>query len=278
MNYKNYALVMFAVLISSVSFSSAFATHISGTVENDFNQPLDGAFVTSECIGNYNTATTDSNGDYSVGPNCSGSVNSVQANQYFFDRERQTSVANSATGIDFDLSTITSETVDIWVMNDEGKFTQSAIENHIAAAEEKFKLEHSINFDVVYYSSWNPSDETTCGDAYTTARSTANWPTTNHGAEVLIATYDDSFTDGYACTVRYTSSGNDPSIILANDSGNYPRTIMHEFGHSYSLTHDYGCTNPIPHVMLACGQAHSDYVMNFNNTSDDDVHTNRSWY
>ncbi|KAF6245126.1 M12 family metallo-peptidase [Nitrosopumilus sp. b2] len=273
---KNISLVLaLAVLTMTVGLSPAFAA-ITGEVLDGASTNTD-AWVTAESAGNYQIDYQPSSGDYSVGPN--GQTSTVSASKYGDEREVQTGISSSQSNVDFDIGSRTTIHVN-YVLSVDGSISESAMRSHIQSAEDYFQEEHNINFIESSSPTWGSETDTTYSDLRDNVETDVDWD--NITGDILIAFLDDddmtcSGVAATGCTTVESSGGNRPTILVASDSSDFPRTIMHELSHNYGMSHDTAlCASLVPGIMgTSCG---SNYIMNWRPTHDTDMENRRTWY
>lgn len=270
-----------SLLTISIGFSPAFATINGEVTEDDFGLTLNGAWVVAESADEYVLAFQPSSGDYSLGATA---TSTVSTSQYFFQRDTQTGVSSTANDIDFVLGDLAKHDLDYLLAVD--GLSASTMRGHINDAEEHFQVDHSINFVEDASTSWTHGGNTDCVDLINEVESDVSWSTEN--AEVLIAFVDiDNMTaeiggqtvDIFACTLGPFDANQRPTIVIANDSPDFDRTIMHELTHTYDMDHETAtCSTQIPNVMaVACGMS-GQYLKNWTPTQDTNMENRRTWY
>lgn len=274
-NQKTSMVLALAVLTLTIGVTPAFATHIEGQVTDGASVNTN-AWVTSESAGYYAFDQQPSSGDYYIGFN--GGTSTVSASKYGDERSVQTGVSSNANDIDFDINT-RGKIHMRYVIATDGSISESAMRSHIQSAEDYFQEEHNINFLESSSPTWTSGSDTSYSDLSTNVEGDVNWA--NISGDILIAFLDDDdLTCGgvasFACTTLEDGT-NRPTIIIASDSPDFSRTIMHELSHNYGMSHDTGtCSTKVPNVMAStCG---SDYIMNWNPTNDIDLENRRTWY
>lgn len=275
-NQKTSMVLVLAVLTLTIGVTPAFATHIEGQVTDGASVNTN-AWITAESNGNYAIDYQPSSGDYYLGLN--GATSTVSASKYGDERSVQTGVSSNANDIDFDINT-RGKIHMRYVIATDGSISESTMRSHIQSAEDYFQEEHNINFLESSSPTWTSGSDTTYASLSSNVQSDVNWSSIS--GDILIAFLDDddltcNGVAAYACTTLETTGNNRPIIIIASDTPNFSRTIMHELSHSYGIDHDTSsCSSQVPSVMaISCG---SDYIMNWNPSHDIDVENRRTWY
>lgn len=280
MNKSIFALT--TVLVLSIGITPAFATHIEGEVQNSGTLTLNGAWITSEAANKFAKTTQPNSGDYSVGPTASS--NTVSASQYFYERDSQTGVSSNANNIDFNLDSLSKETLE-YVIAVDGVST-STMRGHIQDAEDYFQIEHSIDFTEDSSTTWSINGNLDCGDALDELESDVNWSSASANSDILIGFVDAQLTavidgqteDVNACTRGPYGSTASPVIVVGDSSTDFVRTVMHELTHDYNIGHETAsCTSQIPNIM-AVGCSSSIYIKNWSPDQDTDMENRRTWY
>lgn len=275
-NKQKMSMVLtLAVITITLGISPAFAA-ITGEVLDGVSTNTD-AWVTSESAGNYAINYQPSSGDYSVGPN--GQTSTVSASKYGDEREVQTGITSSQSNVDFDIGSRTTYQLQ-YVLSVDGSISESTMRSHIQSAEDYFREEHNIDFVESSSPTWGSETDVSYADLKDNVETDVDWG--NITGDILIAFLDDDdLTCGgesaYACTTVETSSGSRPVIVVASDSPDFPRSIMHEISHNYGMDHEtFLCASLEPGIMgVSCG---SDYIMNWRPAHDTVMENHRDWY
>lgn len=164
---------------------------------------------------------------------------------------------------------------------------QAQAENKLRLAEGWFKEEHSIQFNVIGFTSAWTSDEALandCGTFMTNMISETNWPSTNPGSADILFGITGENVAGIGCATNTTPGSHfRPSALVQDSYMPADLLVMHELTHLYDYDHQCDADNwyDIMESSIQNGQCSGDNplrIKNWRPAGDDVMASNRNWY
>ncbi|MGI0038278.1 MAG: M12 family metallo-peptidase [Nitrososphaera sp.] len=247
--------------------------------------------VTAERIGEYKWTRGSGSGAFSVGVDTTNNY-SLDAMREGYQHNRLT-VAGGSTGQVFILQTRSYATLHVLIAADEeyrnlhGANWQTQAENKLRLAEPWFKEEHSIQFNVVGFTTAWTSQAALANDCTPFASdmvSDTNWPTTNpNNADIMFGITGENIT-GVGCATNTTPGSHaHPSALVQNSYTPADTLVMHELTHLYD--YDHQCDSDDWYDIIestisggSCSGDSSFRLKNWRPAGDDVMASNRNWY
>ena len=149
------------------------------------------------------------------------------------------------------VQTTTTNTVNVWIVADEeyrdtfGSNWQTEAYNTIEGADDAFYSDHSINFVVGKYSTWDSTDSTDSSSVLLSeAQSETGWNSNQQGMDML-AIFTDQGMDNRGRSESMNYNGGDAWIMKHQISADWDwHLAQHEASHNYDCP-DHGYTGPV---------------------------------